>query len=465
MIVLGLLGALLTIFIAGFGVTMSIFARTRRINLIECACLGWLLGCGVVSLLLWICGAFCSGFVLQSIVAIACVALGLLGWRLKRNANANFSFPRPASLADWILSGIVAIEIAVLVFVSFKHTLGWDGLLNWEIKARYAFLNGGAIPISYYSSAGRAFSHPEYPLGIPFTELWLYLWMGEPNQFWVKIIFPLFYAACAPLLAFLVARLSGKRWAGLLTAALLPFVPSISASPGGIVVGYVDVPLSAFYLAALGYLLLWLRSDERAFAAVFAACLAFLPWIKSEGIILWAVLAVLGFVLSISKRRVAQFVVSLVPGFGLILVWRIFLKLVHVWPQGDFSPLSLKSLWDNAGRFGEIVTTLIAELREPSHWSLFWLLAAVAIVYLLASRKLDRIVVAAAVVVPVVLYSATYLFSTWPSYSAHMTSSMPRLLLHLMPAGWLAIGLALTQRKDESPRCEPHWRQTGNSSA
>jgi hypothetical protein len=450
MIVLGLFGALFTIVIAGFGVTMSIFARAGRINLIECACLSWLFGCGIVSLLLWVFGAFCSGLPLQTIVALVCVVLVIVGWRAKQKANANIDLPKPETLVEWILGGVILIEIAVLIFVAFKHTLGWDGLLNWEIKARYAFLNGGSIPASYYSSAGRGFSHPEYPLGIPFTELWLYLWMGEPNQFWVKIIFPAFYAACAPLLALLVSRLSGKRWIGLFIAALLAFVPAVSASPGGVVVGYVDIPLSVFYLAALGYLLLWLKTNDRRFISVFAVCSALLPWIKSEGIILWIVLVVLGLVLSLTKRRLAHFVISIVPGCALILAWRVYLKLVHLWPHSDFAPLSLTALSQNLGRLRDIFGILFAELSEPVHWSVFWLLAAFALIYLFASRKLERIALASAVVVPILLYSLTYVFSTWPSYSAHMTSSVSRLLLHVMPAGWLAIGLALSQTKRET---------------
>jgi len=129
--------------------------------------------------------------------------------------------PMPRNLIEWLLTSLLLVEITVFFYVSFKHTLGWDGLLNWEIKARYAFLNGGVIPGSYYSNPGRAFSHPEYPLAIPFTELWLYLWMGEPHQFWVKTIFPLFYAAGALLLALFVTRLSTKRWPGLIVATLL----------------------------------------------------------------------------------------------------------------------------------------------------------------------------------------------------------------------------------------------------
>jgi hypothetical protein len=450
MIVLGLFAALFTIFIAGFGVTLSIFARAGRINLIECGCLSWLLGCGIVSILLWLFGSFCSGLLLQAIVALVCVVLLIAGWCAKRNANATIDFPKPATITEWVLSGIIVVEVAVLVFVAFKHTLGWDGLLNWEIKARYAFLNGGSIPASYYSSAGRGFSHPEYPLGIPFTELWLYLWMGEPNQFWIKIIFPLFYAVCAPLLALLVSRLSGERVIGLLIAALLPFVPSVSASPGGIVVGYVDIPLSVFYLAALGYLVLWLKTNDRASLSVFAACSALLPWTKSEGIILWTVLILVGFVLSIAKRRLTHFVISIVPGCALIVAWHAYLKIIHLWPHSDFAPLNFTTLSQNLGRLRDIFGILFAELSEPAHWSIFWLLAAVSLIYLFVSRKLERIAIASAVIIPILLYSLTYLFSTWSSYSAHMTSSFPRLLLHVMPAGWLAIGLALSQIKRET---------------
>jgi len=455
MILAELLAAIVLIFAAGFGFSCSIFARTGRVNLVECTCLGWLFGSGIVSLLLWICGTFCSGFVLQAIVTIACLGLGIFGWRAKQHAGARFALPTPSNLVEWLLAGTVVFEIAVLFFASFKHTLGWDGLLNWEIKARYGFLNGGVIPLSYYSSAGRGFTHPEYPLGIPLTELWLYLWMGEPHQFWVKIIFPLFYAAGAGLLALLVARLSGKRWLGLLIAALFPLVPSISAAPGGIVVGYVDVPLGVFYLAALGYLLCWFRKDDFSSIAGFAACNAFLPWIKSEGVILCFVLALLGLLLGLLKRRAAPLLISIAPTVFIIVGWRVYLRLVHIFPHSDFVRPSFSLLKDNAGRLREIFRVLFVELSEPAHWSIFWLLAAAAVIYLFASRKVEKTVLAAAVLLPILLYALTYLFSNWPSYTAHMTSSIPRLLLHVMPAAWLAIGLALSSPKTKTETLEP----------
>jgi hypothetical protein len=147
-----------------------------------------------------------------------------------------------------------------------------------------------------------------------------------------------------------------------------------------------------------------------------------------------------------------QLLISIAPGLLVIAGWRIYLKLVHAWPSSDFARPSFSLLRDNAGRFHDILGILFAELRETAHWSIFWLVAAVAVGYLVASRKLEKLALAGAVVLPVVFYALIYVFSAWPSYSAHMTSSVPRLLLHVMPAAWLAIGLALSHAKPQTER-------------
>jgi hypothetical protein len=442
---LGLIGAYCTLLAAGIGVALFALRDSARVNAIECACLSWLFGTGIVSLLLWLGGIFISGLALQLFVTLVCVVLGFLAWRIKKARPIRFALPRPSNRLEWILASLLVVELIAIFFISLKHTLGWDGLLNWEIKARYAFLNSGALPQSYYSSPGRAFSHPEYPLAIPFTELWLYLWMGAPHQFWIKTIFPLFYISGALLLALFVTRLTGKRWLGLLIALLMPFVPFITASPGGVIVGYADVPLSVFYVAALGYLLRSSESDSREALILYGATLTFIPWIKSEGVILWSWLALVGLIVGLVRHRIRSMIIALLPGLFLIIAWRVYLKAMHTLMPSDFARPTLELLTHNLNRLGPIFSIAFAEITEPTHWSIFWLLAFVAVVYLFAARKFSRLLLAIGLLGPVLLYLLTYLFSAWPSYTAHMTSSLPRLLLQLMPAAWLAIGLALAQ--------------------
>ena len=446
MILLGLIGSYLTIFAAGFGLTLLILSKSQhQLNVLECSALAWLLGTGLVSLLLWTMGLLVSGIILQGLVTVVCVSLAAFGRRAKRQATAFFTFPWPSSWLEWILGALLVIEVATVLIVSCKHTLGWDGLLIWEAKARYGFLNGGTIPFTYYSDTGRAFSHPEYPLGIPFTELWLYLWMGEAHQVLVKTIFPTFYAAGSVLLAVITIRVSGRRWSGLLVAFLLPFIPFVISSPrGGVIVGYADVPLAVFYLAAFGYLLVWLSRGELRFLLICLSCLALLPWIKREGLILWCVLAVLGLWGSWRQQRLRTFSMLLLPSLLPIALWRIYLGVAHVRFTSDFVTPTANALKENISRVIPICQLALVETSDYTQWSIFWLLVVIAIVYLIANwRNAQNQILAASIVAPVVLYCAAYLFSSWPSYTAHITSSMPRLLLHVVPVGWLAIAAVI----------------------
>ncbi len=205
MIILGLVAGYFTLFAAGVGVALLIMRGSRRINPIECACLAWLFGVGVVSLLLWLGGMFASGIVLQRSVTAACVTLVVLGWRAKQRNQLHFSLPRPSSSVERVLAGLLLVELVTISFVSLKHTVGWDGLLNWEIKARYAFLNSGVLPGSYYLSPGRAFSHPEYPLALPLPSYgFISGWVNRTNS-GLRLSFRCFTSLARCLSAYLFA--------------------------------------------------------------------------------------------------------------------------------------------------------------------------------------------------------------------------------------------------------------------
>jgi hypothetical protein len=206
---------------------------------------------GVISLLIWLVGFCAQGAVLQCLVTAVCFLLVVIG----RKQTPALRFPKRLSFFEFFLAAVLVVEIAIVFYLSFIRTLGWDGLLNWEIKARYAFDNNGVLPPTYLADSSRVFSHQEYPLAVPFTQLWLYFWLGQANQFWAKIVFPMFYASGSILLAALAIRLGARLWLGLVAAICLFFIPQISVSDGGAVIGYIDFPISVFYLASIGLLL------------------------------------------------------------------------------------------------------------------------------------------------------------------------------------------------------------------
>ncbi len=443
---LGLFGAFGTLFAAGYGLLALLVRRSLRLSLVEQIAFSWLFGTGAVSLLLWTFGFFAHGLLLQGLVSIVCIFLGVVGWKLKTPSQIR---TKP-SWCEVALIAVIAIEIAIVFYLSFVHTLGWDGLLNWEIKARYAFANGGVLPAAYFSDNGRAFSHPEYPLAIPFTELWLYLWLGESNQFFAKTIFPTFYAAGTFLVAAFTARVGGRIWLGLLMAALLFFVPQITVEVGCASAGYADFPLSVFYLAATGCLFSASEQGNNVFFRLYAACLALLPWVKRDGLILWAVAAACGVFVILRTRKFPSSFLAFLPGIVIICAWRLYLNATHALQAADFLPFNLETFRTHLDRALPLLSALLAEFHSLPTWSLFWFIVAVAFLYSLPRmHDTSVLILLVALIAPIVLFLSLYLFSSWPNYLDHVGLSLSRLLMQVAPVGFLLIVLAVSRRPEK----------------
>jgi len=446
---LGLFGAFGTLFAAGYGLLALLIRRSVRLSLAEQIAFSWLFGTGAVSLLLWVFGFFADGLLLQGLVNVVCISLGMVGWNLKKPSLIR----RKPRWFEVVLSAVIAIQIAIVFYLSFVHTLGWDGLLNWEIKARYAFANGGVLPAAYFSDIGRAFSHPEYPLAIPFTELWLYFWLGESNQFWAKAIFPTFYVAGTFLVGAFTARLSGRTWLGLLMAALLFFVPQVTVEVGCARSGYADFPLSVFYFAAAGCLFCASEQGNAVFFRLYAGCLTLLPWVKRDGLILWAVATACGVFIILRTRKSPSSFLAFLPGIVIILAWRLYLNATHALQAADFLPFNLETLRTHLNRALPLLSALVAEFCSLSTWSLFWFIVAVAFLYALPRMRESGVVaLLVALIAPIVLYLCLYLFSNWPNYLDHVGLSISRLLMQVAPIGFLLIVLAISRHPEKQPQ-------------
>jgi hypothetical protein len=448
-LIAGILAAAMTILCAGFGATMLLVRRHP--TMLETCALAWLFGTGVVSFSLWIGGFFGRGIVLQIMVAAVCVSLGALGFRKWQASPSPEQTTRARKIPDRIFMVLFAVELMLIFWLSFQHTLGWDGLTVWELKARYAFLNGGVLPTAYFADASRWFSHPEYPLLLPLTETWFYLWIGDCDQFWIKLIFPFWYVAAMSILLLVVSESCGKRWLGWIIVLLFPLVPAIYAAPGGIEVGYADLPLAAIYLATIFYLLRFMHTESRDALALFLALAATLPWMKREGAILWAAISICGAIMIWRQRSLSRAVLSFLPGLGVVIIWKFFLGVVHALPSRDFVSI-WPAAFKNVHRASGILHELYLQVIDRGTWDIFWLLVAIALVAVLVRERTAR---AATVVwlllAPLACYCASYVFSAWPNYIAHIETSLPRLLIQLTPVSWLLIALALapTERSAE----------------
>jgi hypothetical protein len=171
--------------------------------------------------------------------------------------------------------------------------------------------------------------------------------------------------------------------------------------------------------------------------------LLFLPWIKREGSILWVVAVLAGIVVIFAQRRSWRAWLALSPGLVLMLAWKIFLRTVKVAPSLEFLSLDITTVRANLGRLVPVYGALFKEVAAVSSWGIFWLLTATACVYLLWGwRRLPYLLMLGTTLLPIFLYSLTYLFSAWHEYLDHVSTSLPRLLMQVVPVAWLSIGAA-----------------------
>lgn len=146
---LATLAALLMLFGAGFGVTMLLLPDSTRMAVAELIALSWLFGTAIISLTLWLLGIVVRGVTLQITVTIICLGLASIGIGLWQRRKVSLRFPWPLNWRERVLAVLLCLEIALVFILTFKHTLGWDGLVIFGNSKH-------AMPIS---TAGRCPPH------------------------------------------------------------------------------------------------------------------------------------------------------------------------------------------------------------------------------------------------------------------------------------------------------------------
>lgn len=441
--------AVLTVFAAGSGLTLALWRRSGPILAAELFGWSWLLGAGVVSALLALAGTVLSGGVLFASVAAGTLLLGLLGGqRLRAGLRVETGLGGAPAWEKW-LSILALLPVYYIGAVAFRDALTWDGLLIWEAKARHAFLAGGSLPAAYFSDATRVRFHPAYPLYLPFTELWVYLWVGDCDQTAVRVVFPIFYAAAMALLWSAALRLSGRLWVAALTALLPLFVPRMLDHGLGLLQGYADFILAAVYLAGVGALLAWRAKGVAGGWPIAVTCAALLPWIKQEGVLLMGSLCVLA-ALAHGWRGWRRVLLFALPGIVTAVSWRLALHSVQVVEETTFHALTLENLRASLPRLGPIFYFMGRQFSSLANWSLLWFSVPVALLCLAWQRRREALLLAVALLLPLLLDVIPYMFSRL-DLVFHLSTSLDRLVLQLALVAVLCLGLALEGSRRPPP--------------
>ena len=437
--------ALLLLVLGGTALSRLLVTEQGMLGILETLSLGILVGTGLVSIALFALGQILAGLALRLSVALICLALPAMSLIIRPPRISGLIQPSAISPAKIIALTLLFAQLCFVIWFVLNRGLGWDGIMVWEIKARLICLNNGVMPLGYFSDPTRRWSHPEYPLLLPMAESWLYSWIGRCDQGLVKFIFPPFYLAAIGLLYVGSSKQGAQGTLKFIAPLLMFFVPLVIVQEGSISSGYADYPLAVYYLGAVIYLLDYFRTKSSAALYAASALGALLPWVKTEGAILWFSLMVLQGLVATLRRELRPIIAMGLPGVCVILGWMLITRSAGATSQ-DFYPFSPGVLWMNLSRSGTIFGSLGIELLRASHWGVLWLgVAVVTLLNLFTSRNRLRYAHLILIVLPITMYSLTYYFSRWNPVSLHIDSSLNRLLLQpsLMAVLYVSIPVAL----------------------
>lgn len=328
---------------------------------------------------------------------------------------------------------------------------GWDALFIWFVKARAFFLDG-SVEAAFLTDPVYAQSHPDYPLLVPLAVSWVYTAIGAAQEEAGKIIYPLQFAAMLALFHYGSRRLAGSRTIGLLFTALLALTPVVLVHAAGFPVlvdasytgkdmtGYADLALSAYFLGAGVFTVLYAREGRGPFAYLAAMMLAMGAWTKNEGL----TFALLGFIalafaaLLKEKKDLRTLALCLAPLVLFILPWSVYKALLGLGNEYVES-MGLFAFISNLPRLGQIIPYFVDFMFfKPGVTGLTWWAYAVSAV--LGARAVFKgktlalhWLILGQFGVYVFVYIITPVDLKW-----HLSTSVDRLVMQMIPLGLFA---------------------------
>jgi hypothetical protein len=374
--------------------------------------------------------------------AVFAVLIGCLALFFKRTGNATRAVAPSRTLVVGVglLLGVSTIVASV---ASASASLGWDGLLVWELKAHAICLNNGMLPLGLFTDSSVGFAHPNYPLLQPLADAWMSAWMASCDEQAAKIVpIVLLVASCA-VIAGGVYDFTGNAEASVFAAALPLTVPFLYVDEGSASSGYADIGLGAYYVASVILLAQWTRASGRATRTLICAGLlaAFLIWSKQEGAVYWAVLGIALGAVCVARRDLLPLLIWATPGLLVLTAWSLFLRGLGTVSGYDFMPITLSNIAANAGRVPELLSLLLVELLTFSRWGLLWVVALALCALQTPRGSGNRLALIWFVACPLVIWTLVYTLSAWVPYTDHVRVSLPRLVLQLVPTTLLLVAL------------------------
>ena len=346
---------------------------------------------------------------------------------------------------DYFLAAGIIFEILYAFFRALiKPIEAYDAIAMYAMRSKIFYLSK-SIPHDFFYNLSTLFPHPDYPLNLPLSETFVYLFLGNLNDQMVKVIFPLFFIAILGILYFAVRRLSGRTSALLCTFALAT-VPQFNNFATN---AYNDVPLTYYCFAGTLFLLYWFKETRSSgYLYISAVMTALAGWTKNEGFVYCASNILLLFIFLFANRRTIK-KRDLLNGFlyiGIILLvlapW-LWVKFTLNLVNSDVGSTTLDQL--NIVKQSYKIWPIFYEFQRqvfgPKKWNIIWIIFILSVViYRKKIFRKDQRYVTISLLLVMSGYIFAYLIGRDDIW--HMVgTTWSRMTMHFLPLTvyWLAL--------------------------
>jgi hypothetical protein len=332
-------------------------------------------------------GAITALYVLRIILLGKFSYVGELLSQLK-NQIVQMRGRKLLTLTNVILSLLLILIVIKLSYVFIeacsKPEYSWDASAFWTMDGKSFYYLNQEKPgqlLKYFFMLPNY--HPEYPKQIQIMHFWLFSWMGETNDQWSKIIFPISLGFFLILFYTSLREIRGNLGATMFTYFLFSSPLFLYLST----VGYADFTLSVYFSLGIIFFHRWTKKKQDVYFWLFSIFISLTSWVKLEG----KPLSILGLVILLiyvyhNYNKSIRYIVTKVGQYLFILLiinlpWQLVVINNHIGTR--------EKLASHLTHFFDLHSQIYIKLFSQGSWGIFWI-AVVAAVLLYYKRLFKR---------------------------------------------------------------------------
>jgi hypothetical protein len=376
-----------------------------------------------------------GGYLLIEAIFLTLVIIALV---IRKRISFNVDFEFLSFTPIQILLGLAAIfvgAVALYFLVTYARIAphgDYDAQAIWNLRARFIYRSGDAWQNAFSPLINRDF-HMDYPLLVPLSVVGGWNTLGSEVLRVPSMLSLLFFFGIAGVAFSFIAGLRSNTQATIATIILL-------ATPSLLLFSTfqtADIPLTYFFLASAGLLVLAGRENNRGLFFLSGMMAGLSAWTKNEGIpfaILLMSCTVLVFGISNAKTNLFSLLAGMVLPLLIVILFKVKISVSNDLFTNNGLAEILPKLSEPT-RYLQIFTHLLSELVHLGNWPISIIAVLLIYAFVMGIKRLNHANEKALWIIPLTQFAVYMLIYVITPHDLewHLNYSMSRLLIHLFP--------------------------------